>query len=190
MTGWPAAAVEFFERLVTTQNVNHVRPHALRCPTFETQIAFGFLGPFDRTAHTADVRHIDNGRGKHNIPNVGLFLWRLQAYHIDGVTARQVASNDERRYAFSPPGKNQSLYHLARTEDSITQMAQPLDVPLALSRRFLLRNLDACYGRERASKPADPRGGQVRPIGDILVCDLSDKQGGDGAFTAGRQSGC
>ena len=185
VTGWPAVAVEFFERLVTTQNVNHVRPHAPAMPDIRDANQLGFLGgPFDRTAHTADVRHIDNGRGKHNIPNVGLFLWRLQAYHIGGVTARQVASNDERRYTFSPPGKNQSLYHLARTEESITQMAQPLDVPLALSRRFLLRNLDACYGTENEPRSLLIRaGGQVRPIGDILVCDLSDKQGGGWAHS-------
>ena len=41
---------------------------------------------FDTYAHTADVRHIDTGRGRHNIPNVGLFLWRLQAYPFDRST--------------------------------------------------------------------------------------------------------
>jgi hypothetical protein len=38
--------------------------------------------PFDTAAHTVDVRRIANRRGKHNIPNVGIFLWRLQAYPL------------------------------------------------------------------------------------------------------------
>ncbi len=29
VTGWPARVVEFFERLATTQYLNHLRPQAL-----------------------------------------------------------------------------------------------------------------------------------------------------------------
>ncbi|HKZ39255.1 MAG TPA: hypothetical protein VJ184_16445, partial [Chryseolinea sp.] len=32
--------------------------------------------------HSADVRHISSGRGQYNIPNLGLFAWRLQSYPL------------------------------------------------------------------------------------------------------------
>ena len=44
--------------------------------------------PFEQAAHLAEVRHIDNARGRYNVPNVGLFLWRLQSYLLRDVSAR------------------------------------------------------------------------------------------------------
>ncbi len=185
VTGWPAAAVEFFERLVTTQNLNHVRLYSPATPDLRDAYPLAFTGgAFDRAAHTADVRRIEKRRGRYNIPNVGLFLWQLQAYHLDGVTARQVTPNDVRRYFFSPLGRDLRIFNLPRTAEAITDRAEPLDMPLALSRRFLKRNLAACYGA--ADDPASlliQVDGQDVPRGDIVVCDLSDKAGGGWAHT-------
>jgi hypothetical protein len=193
VTGWPAVAVEFFERLITTQNVNHVRLYSAASPdlrdAYELELAAGT--PFERVSHTADVRHIDNQRGKYNIPNVGLTLWRLQAYHLDSVTARQVEATDRRRFTLSPLGKDMRLFNLAITEDAVTNPSEgnlrqtgPLDVPLPLSRRFLQRNLGVCYGTADEPKGLLLRAGsQTIPAGDILVCDLSDKSGGGWAHT-------
>jgi hypothetical protein len=84
-TGWPAHAVEFFELLITTQNYNHLRPHNVITPDLRRTDVLELLDtPFDRIAHTADVRHIASRRGRHNIPNIGLFLWRLQSYPLMG----------------------------------------------------------------------------------------------------------
>jgi hypothetical protein len=125
---------EFFERLVTTQNLNHVRLTSPATPDLRDAYPLVFTGgAFDRVAHTADVRRIEKRRGKYNIPNVGLFLWQIQAYHLDGVTARQVAVNDARRYTFSPLSRDLHLFNLPRTEEGISNLAGPLDVPLALS---------------------------------------------------------
>jgi hypothetical protein len=189
VTGWPAAAVEFFERLVTTQHLNHLRLYSPATPDLRDayQLTFGAAGKggaFERVAHTADVRHIDNSRGKYNIPNVGLFLWPIQAYHLDGVTARHVAANDPLRYTCSPLGRDLRLFNLPQTEEAITDRTGPLDVPYALSRRFLLHNLDACYGTGD-----DPKsllievGGQAIPSEDIVICNLSDKASGGWAHT-------
>jgi len=74
VTGWPSRAVEFFQLLSTTQHFNHVRLNNHRTPDLRDANRLNLLdGPFDRVAHTADVRHISNRRGRHNIPNVGLF---------------------------------------------------------------------------------------------------------------------
>ena len=82
-TQWNARVVEFFELLGTTQYLNHLRPHNVRTPDLRQTNALELLDtPFDGIGHTADVRRIAVGRGKHNIPNIGIFLWRLQAYNV------------------------------------------------------------------------------------------------------------
>src|SRR5262249_2496972 len=78
VTGWDAAAVEYFLRLATTQYLNHLRPEH-RCTIDLRQMEqLERLGSaFDSVPHTANVRRIASGGGRHNIPNIGLFLFRL-----------------------------------------------------------------------------------------------------------------
>ena len=37
-------------------------------------------GPFEEYTRSAEVRRIATGRGLHNLPNVGLFLWRTRVW--------------------------------------------------------------------------------------------------------------
>ena len=90
ITGWNARVVEFFQLLGTTQYLNHLRPENLRTPDLRNASALElFDTPFDSAAHTADIRHISNAglrpapTGKYNIPNIGIYLWRLQAYAVE-----------------------------------------------------------------------------------------------------------
>src|SRR5438874_1774487 len=39
-------------------------------------------GPFDTVPRTADVRRVVPRRGRYNIPNVGLFVWRVRAWPV------------------------------------------------------------------------------------------------------------
>ena len=88
-TGWDAHAVEFFELLSSTQHINHIRLHNVRTPDLRDGDALERLDTaFVSTAHTPDVRRIVTNRGKYNIPNVGLFLWRLQSYFVRRCTPR------------------------------------------------------------------------------------------------------
>ncbi len=81
VTGWNARAVEFFQLLGATQYMNHLRPHSRYAPDMRQWEPLARIGgAFDSVAHTVDVRRIENGRGRFNIPNIGLFLWRLNAY--------------------------------------------------------------------------------------------------------------
>jgi len=185
-TGWPAHAVEFFELLITTQNYNHSRPHNLVTPDLRRTDVLELLDtPFDRIAHTADVRHIASGRGKHNIPNIGLFLWRLQSYPLTGVTADLVANN---QFTFSPLGLDAPLFNVPEPETEITHLAEEINVPGELRRRPLYDELEA---RRRAlAKTETPetlyfgqspalrifRNNAVNAVdpAQILICDLSD----------------
>jgi hypothetical protein len=144
ITGWPAKAVEFFERLVATQTLNHVRPLNLSTTHLRdaNQLELA-TGPFESTTHTVDVRHIDNARGRYNIPHVGVFLWRLQSYAMTRSSARAVSDPPDGRYTFSPLGYDAPLFNRPRTELTITQSAGEANVPGLLRRRPLYDELEA-----------------------------------------------
>jgi hypothetical protein len=156
VTGWPAKAVEFFELLATTQYLNHVRPGKGGTVNLRDVDRLGPVGnPFEDVAHLADVRHIDNGRGKYNIPNVGLFLWRLQPYPVVQGSARAVVEPGDGRYRFSPLGNDAPLFNRPQTETEISQLATERNVSGPLRRRPLYEELEA--RRSALKEGAEPR---------------------------------
>ncbi len=143
-TGWNARAVEFFELLETTQHANHVRLHSQRTPDLRRTDALELVDTaFDTAAHSLDVRRIARGRGRHNIPNVGLFLWRLQSYPVTQATPRAVTAPSDGRYRFSPLGDDIPLFNRPRAEAEITHLAGEENVPGPLRRLPLYRELEA-----------------------------------------------
>lgn len=176
VTGWPARVVEFFQLLATTQYLNHLRLDNLATADLRNADALELLGgPFEQTTHTVDVRHIADGRGKYNIPSIGLFLWRLQDYQIgpipvsakdptktdlNGPTrqgdARAIASPVDGRYTFNPLGASAPLFNLPRTQTDVTQLVTEINVPGPLRRRPLYEELEALRQAEvdNASLPA------------------------------------
>ena len=192
VTGWPAKAVEFFRILATTQFLNHVRPANLVTADLRDEHGMELVGtPFDRAAHTAEVRHVDRARGRYNIPNVGLFLWRLQSYRVTEGSARPVpaaSAAEEGRYTFSPLGIDAPLFNLARTEAGITHLALETDVPQPIRRRALADEVAARRAGEIGGEEGrnlylgEPPVVEVflndesDPVGvdDLAVCDLSD----------------
>ncbi len=177
VTGWDARVVEFFQLLATTQYMNHLRPRAVVTPDLRKWEPLERLNtPFETTARTPDVRRIASGRGRYNIPNVGIFLFRLRAYALTESPAFQ---QDAQRYLFSPLGSNTPLFTRPETEATITHLATPRNVPLPISRRVLHEYRDEYYGRGKSIflrvNDADVDAAQV------VVCDLSDVSGGEWA---------
>ena len=196
ITGWPAVAVECFERLGATQYMNHVRPGLGGTvdvhPAGELELSGG---PFDRAAHTTDVRHIDNGRGRYNIPNLGLFLWRLTAYPSQDAAP---ASLGAKRYTFHPLGYDAPLFNPAQTAGGFSTGLTELNVPGQLRRRPLYDELAAGAPRSppakapwRATLETSPRlsvyavDRALEPE-EILVCDLSTWAGRSARNCRGR----
>ncbi len=183
VTGWDARAVEFFQRLATTQTMNHVRLDNLYVPDLRRWEPLERIGTaFDTVPHTADVRHIDRRRGKYNIPNIGIFLWRLA---VCPLTRSPVCAVDALRCTFSPLGNPAPLFTDPQTEESITHLAEPINVPLPISRRVLHEQLEQYYGPGKSlfiELAARDAGGKLDPAvrpepvpaGRIVVCDLSD----------------
>jgi hypothetical protein len=194
VSGWPARVVEFFQLLGSSQHLNHVRLYNLRTPDLRATGQLELIGtPFETATRTAEVRSIASGRGKYNIPNVGLYLWRLQAYSVVRSSARAVSGPPNRRYTFSPLGVDAPLFNRPQTETEITHLAEEVNVPGALRRRALYDDLEAM--RQAIANNQTPRSryfgeqpvfqlfldegfsaGLAAPVPaeEILICDLSD----------------
>ena len=83
VTGWPAHAVEFFEQLATTQYMNHIRLHAPATATCASRGACSGATGLQRASRTPPrCGGRRRGAGRYNIPNIGIFLWRLQSLSL------------------------------------------------------------------------------------------------------------
>ncbi|MDD4447231.1 MAG: hypothetical protein PHN61_06095 [Methanothrix sp.] len=188
VTGWPSHAVEFFALLAVTQHLNHLRLDKGRTAcvrdTDEIELAGG---PFETTAHTLDVRRISTRGGKYNIPNIGIFLWRLQSYPLSQVTACKMG-NEGNRYTFDPLGFEISLFNRPQTEDWIVHLSEEINVPGMLRRYPLYNELEALRNGE-ALQPSyfDPQpifaiditiDGETKPrrvpLKDIFICNMAN----------------
>jgi hypothetical protein len=190
VTGWPAHAVEFFQLLGTTQHLNHRRMDNVRTPDLRDTNCLQLLGgPFETVAHTAEIRSPKTARGKYNIPNIGIFLWRLQSYPVEHTTAREVP---EKGYTFDPTGKDIPLFNQPKTEDKITDLAEEINVPAPLRRLPLYNELEArreelissktpnsiYFGKQLVLSISLIHEGQTQPDvilpEDIRICNLTD----------------
>jgi hypothetical protein len=153
VTGWDASVVEYFQLLATTQYMNHLRPGNLSISGLRNWERMEYVNtPFEKLARTADVRRIELKRGKYNIPNIGIFLWRLGAYSSIKSPAYKV---DDRRYKFDALGKDIQLFNMPVTETEISHLAEPVNVPMPISRMVMRNYLDRYYGLGKNSQEKD-----------------------------------
>jgi hypothetical protein len=177
VTGWDARVVEYFALLATNQSLNHRRPGNLVRPSLRDGDALATIGgPFDPVPRTLDVRRIETGRGRYNVPNVGIWLWRIGAVRLEDAPARPHDDPAGRRYRFSPLGNDVELYTRPEREDEISHLAEPLNVPDPIHPRRMRRDVPRYYGPERSLLVTID--GAAVPAGTIEVCDLSDAPGG------------
>jgi hypothetical protein len=98
LSGWAVHTVEMGERLVWNQHVNHQRPDSggiaplTLSPSISAAARGGTVtlrdpallafanGPFDPFAHVVDVKPPSLGVSGFNLPNLAVFLWRLEDY--------------------------------------------------------------------------------------------------------------
>jgi hypothetical protein len=171
LTGWDANVVEYFLSLATTQYMNHIRLGNLSIADVRDADEQLLNTPFDPDAHTADVRNIAKQRGKYNIPNIGIHVWRIPDNPMENSPAYKL---DARRYWFDAIGRDTPLYTHAVTEDQVTQRATPLNVPMPISRRMMNLNFDAYYGAGKSVLLDYRIAGSPPPSPPVIVCNLSD----------------
>lgn len=180
VTQWNATVVEFFQELATSQYMNHIRVANVVMPDLRNGDALESIGtPFDSSARTFEARRIATNRGKYNISNIGIFLWRVTAYPL---TDAFPASAGPSQFKFDPLGLDRVLY--IRPED------HPAKVTQALTRRMFAANLkrsveegvDGYYGVGKSlSIRVD---GVDVPVSEVRSCNLSDVSAGGWAQSA------
>ena len=135
--------------------------HRLATPDLRNVDALQLLnGPFDQLSHTVDVRGVvgpaltpsqSTGpnadkvliRGKYNLPNLGIFVWRLKSYAIEGVVPRVVVDGTNTRYRFNPVGLDVPLYNQpAPPPAAFIPVTGEAAVPAPLRRRALYEELE------------------------------------------------
>ncbi len=151
LTQWPAHCVELRENMVWNQHLNHQRPdeggvppYSLPEVTRHTVIRGGTVTlrdpammtllntPFDRFAHTADLKPPALGNIRYNLPNLAIFLWRLQDYRIpiskpffrDKLTLSDSDANFAVRFDIHPLGQPLRLFNTYRFDPG----AQPPEI--------------------------------------------------------------
>jgi hypothetical protein len=163
VTGWPANIVEYFQLLCTTQFMNHIRPQNLSFADVR-RADWGLPEtPFDTKARTADVRSISSRLGKFNIPNIGIWLWRLLAEPMKNSPAFQV---DAYRYKFDPLGRDMPMFTEPPGTPVMGRRVTPLDVPMPISRHMLYANFSSYYGKNLSL--------WIDASKHVRACNLSD----------------
>jgi hypothetical protein len=185
VAGWPARAVEFYRLLGWTQNINHQHLERARTADLRNGDTLDLLdGPFDVMSHAGEVRRIDSRHtpGRHNIPTVGLFVWRLKPYSVTRTPAFCLEEVGPHCYTFSVLGNDAPLYIRPETEPEPTDIAEELNLPAPIRRRLFEEYPELFYGADKSvavwaggwAGHDDPQ--QPIPASKLIAADLSDWQ--------------
>ena len=170
ITGYDARAVEFFQFLSWTQNINHPRPWNKRTSDIGNPDPMELVDTaFDTSAHTLDVRSIKNGQGYYNIPNIGIFLWRLTAYPVEKARA---FNHGDGKYSFSQICQDMPLFNHPANRVGDLGVAEEINISTPIRRLDLKNNLAAYYGEGKSILVTVD--GEEKAFSQIIVCDLSD----------------
>jgi hypothetical protein len=193
VAGWPSHAVEFYRDLAVTQNIDYLHMRRGRTVDVRRGKALDALGgPFDRLAHSVDVRRADSARtqGRFNIPEVGLFVWRLKAQTITGAPAYCYEEEAPNCFLFSTLGSDTQLFanpeaagaepklpapitRRAMESDKPPAAGAPVEVPFygpGQSIQVAIGAPDALVDPARIV-PADRTNWYYRPTGDQVALD-------------------
>ena len=179
---WPGLAVEFYRLLGWTQNINH--PHEARARTADLRRmdALDRLdGPFDRMTHSVDMRRINarHDRGRHNIPSVGMFVWRLRSFPVSRMPAHCAEEFGPHCFTFSVLGQDAPLFTRPRPQPPGGVLADELARPLPIRRQPLEQHLD-CFLGAAGSVAVWAEGfgnfdpAQPLPAAAVIAADLTD----------------
>lgn len=181
VAGWPSRAVEFFKLLGWNQNLDHPHWQRHRLADLRDSAALEWVdGPFDGSTRSVDVRRIDSHRtrGRHNVPSVGVFAWRLRSYPVSATPAWCAEESGPHCFTFSVLGQDAPLFAKAQPEPGPTHIAEELNLPVPIRRKALEAAIGDWYGLDKsfaiwADHWAGFDGDQPVPASALIAADLS-----------------
>ena len=189
VAGWPARALEFFKLLDRAQHLNHPHYDRLGTASMRAMQALDLVGsPFDPFAHSVDVRrtasrHTDPRRseGRWNIPNVGVFVWRMRSHTVTRTPAYCAEDAGPHCFTFSVLGQDAPLYRRPLPEPGPQHIAEEINLPVPIRRRALEARLAQELGEGGslaiwAEQWAGHDGSRPLPPEALIVADLSGWQ--------------
>jgi hypothetical protein len=183
VSGYGAVAGEMFERLGWNQHLDHLRDQS-EFVDFRNINQLELVDTIlDTTTKTVEVRRVNNGRGKYNIQNVALGLWRLHAYPLTNVRCQPRAGNPG-EYFMDPLGRDVPLFNSPERDNP--GLANEIRLPKALRRLPLFEDIEEirAAGTSAGSAYFDSqpvfairvRGAADIPADKILICNLETWQ--------------
>lgn len=150
---WPARGVEFYRQIATLTHLDHVQ--STRPGFADLHSARRLLeldGPFDDFCHLGDVRRVSNSesRGRYQIANVGLFVWRTRPYAVSGTPAYCREEVGMHCFTFSVLGNDTQLFREPVAELERSSIAGAENLPVPISRWALESGTPADAGRASA----------------------------------------
>jgi hypothetical protein len=176
VTGWAARAVELYNEVGVTQHLDHLRPALGGTANLRALRDKSLVGSaFDPLAYTPDVRLMSGtrqaphlkaerpiprsgrqlagvGQNRPNLPNIGLYIWRLKAYRLERATA--YSHGDGRRFSFSPLGNDIPLFNTPRERHDFATLAQEYELPVTLRNQALSDELARLPALDDNREPA------------------------------------
>jgi hypothetical protein len=174
--GWPARAVEFYRLLAVAQSINHLRLRRGRTVDVRKADALDRVhGPFDEFAYTVSVGRLTSAhrRTRYDIPEVGLFVWRLRPYSITRAPAFCI-DRVRSHYTLNVLAIDAPLITKPVPGPTRTHIADETNVPAWIRRRALDENAAAYYGPGKSIVVWRDSPTGLVPLPDIVATDLSN----------------
>jgi hypothetical protein len=131
---------------------------------------------FDELAHTVDIRRTGSHRqrGRYSIPDVGLFVWRLNSYSITKSPAFCI-DRTRNQYTFSVLGNNTQLFTSPTAEPAPAHIADEMNVPTPIRRRALEERTLDYYGPGKSLCIYTEQAHRIKPVpvDQIVTADLT-----------------
>ncbi|MFO0979776.1 MAG: hypothetical protein U0996_25480 [Planctomycetaceae bacterium] len=195
-SGWSARAVESSRLISFFQNVKHPQPNMGRTFSVREKDTHRQVNtPFDKVAHTVDVRAIQSlpGVGWYHPKKVGLFVWRRKIFSATMVCPcrtcckPQDAGKEVPYYTFHRAGISAPLYVRPVRETDELHIAEEANLPVPLYRHLLADEhghaSDAFYGLGGAepkslaiyTRKAGTQDWTLVPGDQVVVADLTEE---------------
>ncbi len=192
VSGWPVKAVEFFQHVGWTQQLNHIRmdqaqnpfPHGSGNLNPSSQLRVGSVNvrdidacdrigsPFNVTSHSFDMRPLNHINGHFGIEKIGLFTYRLNAWTLRGMTPRRSKVYAD-GYHFDPAGIPRQLFINPRVQTDNDASQAERSVPAKVRCVAFWKDPQRFYGAGRDACCAIYDTGTLIPHSRIIVKDLS-----------------